>query len=285
MIAFQQHVDPLHDKAIVVVGKGDNTLHPEHIRAMLLGNRLDPGKKPLRIKRLVAEQRETRDMIIMMVMMMMFQEFGFDLQHPIQIEGIAREDVFQRYLAALAAVDDRCRIDPANALLDIRKLIVGHQVGLVEKHNIGKGQLFLRFVRLVDLVEQVLGIDDGDDCIKAGLGLHIVVDEEGLGDRCGIGQIPWSRSGWHRNGFAVSSSPSMMRMRSPRTVQQMQPLFISKTSSSESTTRSLSMPDFAELIDDDGIALAMVFGEDAIEQGCFACTKVSGQHGYGCFLQ
>jgi hypothetical protein len=34
----------------------------------------------------------------------------------------------------------------------------------------------------------------------------------------------------------------MMRIRSPRTVQQMQPLFISKTSSSALTTSSLSMP-------------------------------------------
>ena len=37
-------------------------------------------------------------------------------------------------------------------------------------------------------------------------------------------------------------SPSMMRIRSPRTVQQMQPLFISNTSSSAPTIRSLSMP-------------------------------------------
>ena len=37
-------------------------------------------------------------------------------------------------------------------------------------------------------------------------------------------------------------SPSMMRTRSPRTVQQMQPLFISNTSSSALTTSSLSMP-------------------------------------------
>ena len=36
--------------------------------------------------------------------------------------------------------------------------------------------------------------------------------------------------------------PSMMRIRSPRTVQQMQPLFISNTSSSAPTTSSLSMP-------------------------------------------
>ena len=36
--------------------------------------------------------------------------------------------------------------------------------------------------------------------------------------------------------------PSMMRTRSPRTVQQMQPLFISNTSSSALTTSSLSMP-------------------------------------------
>ncbi len=36
--------------------------------------------------------------------------------------------------------------------------------------------------------------------------------------------------------------PSMMRIRSPRTVQQTQPLFISKTSSSASTIKSLSIP-------------------------------------------
>ncbi len=36
--------------------------------------------------------------------------------------------------------------------------------------------------------------------------------------------------------------PPTMRIRSPRTVQQMQPLFISNTSSSVSTTRSLSTP-------------------------------------------
>src|SRR5262245_64941214 len=36
--------------------------------------------------------------------------------------------------------------------------------------------------------------------------------------------------------------PSMMRIRSPRTVQQMHPLFISNTSSSAPTTSSLSIP-------------------------------------------
>ena len=37
-------------------------------------------------------------------------------------------------------------------------------------------------------------------------------------------------------------SPSRMRTRSPRTVQQTQPLFISNTSSSAPMIRSLSMP-------------------------------------------
>jgi hypothetical protein len=36
--------------------------------------------------------------------------------------------------------------------------------------------------------------------------------------------------------------PETTRIRSPRTVQQTQPLFISNTSSSAPTTRSLSMP-------------------------------------------
>src|SRR5690606_6640924 len=42
--------------------------------------------------------------------------------------------------------------------------------------------------------------------------------------------------------------------------------------------------DLAELIDDDGVTLAVVLGEDAVEQGGLACAEVAGEDGDGDLL-
>jgi hypothetical protein len=51
-------------------------------------------------------------------------------------------------------------IDLANAHLDRSELIARNQIGLVEQHDIGKGKLFLRFVRSIELAQEVLGVDN-----------------------------------------------------------------------------------------------------------------------------
>ena len=79
-------------------------------------------------------------------------------------------------------------------------------------------------------------------------------------------------------------SPSMMRMRSPRTVQQMQPLFISNTSSSAPMTEFVVDPDLAEFIDDDRVALAVRLAEDAVEERRLAGAEIAGEDGDGNFL-
>jgi hypothetical protein len=76
-------------------------------------------------------------------------------------------------------------------------------------------------------------------------------------------------------------SPSMMRMRSPRTVQQMQPLFISNTSSSVFDHEVVVDADLAELVDDHGVALAVRLGEDAVEERGLAGTEIAGEDGDG----
>jgi len=58
-------------------------------------------------------------------------------------------------------------------------------------------------------------------------------------------------------------------------------LFISNTSSSAPTHQVVVDADLAELIDDDGIAFAVVAGEDAVQQGGLAGTEVAGQDGDG----
>jgi hypothetical protein len=72
----------------------------------------------------------------------------------------------------------------------------------------------------------VLGVDQRDDRVEPGLGAHVVVHEEGLGDGRRIGQA----GGLDQDGVEAARPrirPSTTRIRSPRTVQQTQPLFIS----------------------------------------------------------
>ena len=73
----------------------------------------------------------------------------------------------------------------------------------------------------------------------------------------------------------------MMRIRSPRTVQQMQPLFISKTSSSASDDEVVVDAELAEFVDDHGVFLAVVLGEDAVEQRGLAGAEIAGEDGDG----
>jgi hypothetical protein len=68
-----------------------------------------------------------------------------------------------------------------------------------------------------------------------------------------------------------------MRIRSPRTVQQMQPLFISKISSS-ADDEALVDADLPELVLDHGDALAVVLREDAVQQRGLAGAEEAGQH-------
>jgi hypothetical protein len=69
-----------------------------------------------------------------------------------------------------------------------------------------------------------------------------------------------------------------MRIKSPRTVQQMQPLFISKISSSALTTKVVINADFAKFVDDDGVASAVSLAQNTIEQGGLARAEVAGQY-------
>jgi hypothetical protein len=80
----------------------------------------------------------------------------------------------------------------------------------------------------------------GDDAAELGSFPHILIDEEGLGNEGRVGECRSIKTAWNLS-LRLSRSP-MIRMRSPRTAQQMQPLFISKTSSSALATSSLSMP-------------------------------------------
>ena len=128
---------------------------------------------------------------------------------------------------------------------------------------------------------QPLGVGHRHHGVEPRL-LHVLVDEEGLRHRRRIGEA----RGLDDDGVELALAPhqpSMMRIRSPRTVQQTQPLFISNTSSSAPTTRSLSMPISPNSLTITAYFLPCVFGQDAVEQRGLAGAEIAGQHGDGDF--
>ena len=67
-------------------------------------------------------------------------------------------------------------------------------------------------------------------------------------------------------------------MRSPRTVQQMQPLLVSNSSSSAPMTSSLIDADLAEFVLDDRDALAVLLGQDAVQQRGLSGAKEAREY-------
>ena len=72
-----------------------------------------------------------------------------------------------------------------------------------------------------------------------------------------------------------------MRIRSPRTEQQMQPLFISNSSSSLAMTQLVVDADLAELILDHRQLPPVLLGQDAVEQRRLAGAEEAGEDGDG----
>ena len=87
----------------------------------------------------------------------------------------------------------RCAVSTwLRSLLKTYDLVLGHEVGLVEEDAIGKGDLLDRLVAhalvplLVEVEEDVLGIDHGDDPIDRTTALQIGIGVERLHYRSGV---------------------------------------------------------------------------------------------------
>ena len=104
--------------------------------------------------------------------------------------------------------------------------------GLVQNEDVRERDLLGALVASPELLLDVGCIDERYDPVKRELRANFVVHEEGLSDRTGIGEP----CGLHQHIVelvaALHEVAEHTKIRSPRTVQQMQPFDISKISSS-----------------------------------------------------
>src|SRR5207249_8653223 len=91
MVTFDQHVDTLDDKTLVVVRHRDDALHPQDVGSERLRDILDPGDELLRIHRTIGRERQAADRLIVLVVVLLGEKARLDVEDAIDIESIAAE--------------------------------------------------------------------------------------------------------------------------------------------------------------------------------------------------
>ncbi len=130
----------------------------------------------------------------------------------------------------------------------------------------------------------MLGVDQGGDAVQLGLGLDVLVDEEGLGHRPGIGQA----RGLDDNGVEGRLAGTLALHQAGDHADQ-----VAAHRAADAAVVHLEHvlvgadhqvvvdADLAELVDDDGVAFAVILGQDPVQQGGLARAEIAGQDGDG----
>ena len=272
MISLQQHVDALDHETIGVVSEGDDPLHAQDVCPEGLDDFLDPWKKLARIERLIGHERQAGNVVVMLMFMEAREEVGFDFQYAVETEGVSTQHIGQLDAAALRLTNCRNGIDGANSFARSVQLLRLDEIGLIQEDNIREGDLFLGFMSVVERTEQVLRVNDCHDGVELGVFANILVDEESLGDGGWIGEA----CGFDQNSVKSAASPHQAfddadevaaHATADATVVHFENFFI------RIDDEIIVNPNFPELIDDNGVTLAVVFGQNPIEKRGLAAQR------------
>ena len=164
--------------------------------------------------------------------------------------------------------------------LDLLELVLAHQIGLVEQDHVGEGDLLLRLVALLELAEEVLGVDHGDDGVEPGTGLDLVVGEEGLRHRARVGQA----GGLDQDAVELvlalhqafeDADEVAAHGAADAAVVHLEHFLVGVHH------EVVVDAELAELVLDDGDVLAVLLAQDAVQQRGLAGAEKAGQHGHG----
>ena len=218
------------------------------------------------------------DMVV--IVLIDLQEGRVEFQHAIEVERTAVEDGIKRNARAGGLVNASVRVELTQRLLNLAQLLRRDEIGLVEHDDVGEGHLVLRFRRVSETVEEELGVDQRHDGVEMGNLRTSSSMKKVLGDRDGVGDA----GGLHQDGIEAAAALGEVLNDADQ---------VASHGAADAAVVHLEYflvgidhevvvdADLAELVDDDGIALAMVLGEDTVEQRRLAGTEVASEDGDG----
>ena len=211
------------------------------------------------------------------------EEFRLDLEDAVQIERTALQHVRKLDLAALGAMQLCVRIDAADARLDFGQLRLGDEVGLVQHDDVGKGDLVLGLGRVLEAVAQPFGVSHRHDRIESRVLLHVLVDEKSLRHRRRVGQPRGLDDDGVELALALhqaveNANEVAAHGAADAAIVHLEHFLVG------ADDEVVVDADLAEFVDDDGVFLAVVFRQDAVEQRGLAGAEIARQHGHWNFL-
>ena len=174
----------------------------------------------------------------------------------------------------------RVGVDGADAAFNLAQLGLGHEIGLVENDHIGKGDLVLGFGRVLQAVAQPFRVGNRHHGIETRTRLHIVVNEEGLRDRCRVRETgrlhddrvelaaPFHQTLDDADEIAANGAADA-------TVVHLEHFLIG------AHDEVVVDANLAEFVHDNRELKPVLLAQDTIEQGRLAGTQIAGENGDG----
>ena len=153
-----------------------------------------------------------------------------------------------------------------------------NEIGLVKQDHVGKGDLFLGFAHVVEVLDDMSGINDGDDGVELQVRLHLLVGEKRLRYRAGVGQsgrldqdvvelvLALEELAEDTDEIAADGAADAA-------VVHLEDFFLGLDH------QILIDADLAELVLDNGDALAVLRGQNVVEKRGLASSEKAGQDG------
>ena len=204
-----------------------------------------------------------------------FQKRRIEIQRPVQIEPAEVEDLLEIDLRQVRVLDFRQAVHGAQARFQRLHGRIIHQIDLVQHQRVGEGDLLAAFRAAFQMLRDMLAIHQRDDAVQPQVVLHLVVHEKRLSHRTRIGQA----GGFHQNSvefvaalhqIAENTDQVAAHRAAQATVVHLEDFFLGVDD------QGLIDADFAELIFDHGDALAVLFGQNAVEKSGFPGAEKAG---------
>ena len=130
----------------------------------------------------------------MLVLGLGVQKFRIHLQGAVKVKGADIDEVRRVDQTVFRVVDGGGFVDGFDFACYTLNFFLGDEVNLVEHDAVGKSQLFYSLIFnalwlfLVNVLNDVFGIHDGDDAVEFVPLSHLIVNKERLRHGCRVGQ-------------------------------------------------------------------------------------------------